>query len=91
MSTPTRFNITISNPSPRNPTGTVETGFFIVEKGFVVLTDASGAQLSEGKHRIKLGPGEDATVLAKRMLRSKVDSAPRRHRGPIKYHEPGWM
>jgi hypothetical protein len=88
---PTRFYITTAKPSPDNPTGSDEMGWFVIEKGFVVLTDASGAALSEEKHRIKLGPGKDATVLAKRMLRSKVNSAPRWRTGPIKYHEPGWM
>jgi hypothetical protein len=89
LTQPQHFYIRMSNPAPRNPTGPVE------EAGrarcvLVVLTDAGGAPLSDEKHRIKLGPEDDALVLAQRMLRSRVLSKPRwPHRGAIEYPDQG--
>jgi hypothetical protein len=92
MSTPIHFYTRIAAPSPRNPNGSVEEGWYVIEKGFVQLTDAAGAPLLGENHRIKLRPEDDALVLAQRMLRSRVASKARWHRGPIDYPPlPEWM
>jgi hypothetical protein len=50
---------------------------------FVVLTDAAGIPLPGENYRIKRRPEDDALVLARRMLRSKMLSEPRwPFRGP---------
>jgi hypothetical protein len=67
--TPQHFYLTISNPRPDDPVGRAEEGWYAVEDGKVILTDAAGVPLpGEDKREIE----GDALVTARRALRSRL-------------------
>jgi hypothetical protein len=58
-----------SNPRPGDHVGSAEESWFVVEDGFVILTDAAGVPLSGEDRRAIEG---DALATARRMLRARL-------------------
>ena len=77
---PEPITIQIARPSPAEPTGRVETGYFTVTKEIVRLTDADGHPILRSSRcgspeplywEQKLASHEDARVIAPHLLWSK--------------------
>ena len=69
--------VTIQIRVPRGTfPGEVAEGYYCVVDGYVVLTDAAGKPINGEKHH--LSPGQDARLLACRLIRQRRNSgAPR--------------
>ena len=91
MSEPTHFFIDIARPGGHGAArwGLTDEGWFIIEGGIVILTDAAGAPRLDyhGKPRAAaLGPKDNPRQVAARLLRESL--GPKRTNGfsgPIRY------
>jgi hypothetical protein len=86
--------ITIQNPTPSNPTGEVEDGWYVESDGAVTLTTRNGTPLHDrrGKqYSAKLKPGDDPRSIAGKLTREWT-SAKRRGSSfsrPLRYQNLG--
>jgi len=80
--------VTIQVRAPKGTfPGEVVIGHYCVVENAVVLTDADGKPINSEKHQI--GPGQDAHLLACRLVRRRPGSGPRGFGDKILYPRMG--